>query len=128
MALPHAHLLDVIDVSPLKDRLAEAVSTSLIKTGRVQLLHLVLHGHEDHPLHHVADECTVHCLEGLVEVVFPGGVRQLASGQVVVLPAQQAHSLRARAPSSVLVTLLLMNGDAGDQGGAGRQAVTARAG
>jgi quercetin dioxygenase-like cupin family protein len=117
MALPHAQLLDVIDVSPLKDKLPTSPSTSLIKTARVQLLHLVLHGHEDHPLHHVADECTVHCLEGRVEVVFPGGVRQLQANQVIVLPAQQVHSLRAREPSTVLMTLLLMEGDAGDKGG-----------
>ena len=42
MALPHAQLLDVIDVRPLGDALADAVSTSLIKTEHVQLLHLVL--------------------------------------------------------------------------------------
>lgn len=123
MALPHAHLLDIIDVSPLGERLSTAVSTSLIKTDRVQLLHLVLDSHQDHPLHHVADECTVHCLEGVLEVVYPGGDRLLHPNQLVVLPAQQAHSLRAREQRAVaLVTLLLMNGDAGDKGGSGHTA------
>src|SRR3982751_6600426 len=42
MALPHASLLDVIDIRPLGPALHDAVSTSLLKTDRLQLLHLVL--------------------------------------------------------------------------------------
>ena len=119
MALPHADLLDVISLAPLGEALKESVSTSLIKTQRVQLLHLVLRAHEDLPQHHVADECVVHCLEGCVEVVYPGGVRQLVANQAVVLPAQQAHALRARTDAAVLLTLLLQGGDASGKGGGG---------
>ncbi|NUZ07840.1 cupin domain-containing protein [Piscinibacter koreensis] len=119
MALPHAQLLDIINVSPLGDALGTSVSTSLLKSDRIQLLHLVLREHEDQPEHHVGDECTIHCLEGDVEVVMALGVRRLRAGQLVVLPARQRHSLRARADSAVLVTLLLRDGDAGDGGGAG---------
>lgn len=119
MALPHAQPLDVINVEPLGPQLRGAVSTSLIKTGRIQLLHLVLHEHQDQPQHHVDDECTIHCLEGVVELVMPGGVRHLRPGNIVVLPAGQRHSLRARTDCAVLVTLLLRGGDAGDAGGAG---------
>jgi len=99
MALPHARPLDVIAVRPLGAALAEAVSTSLLKTDRLQLLHLVLPAHKDQPEHHVDDECTIHCLEGDVEVVMPGGSRRLGPGELVVLPAQQRHSLRARSVS-----------------------------
>ena len=119
MALPHADTLDVISVQPLGDALHDSVSTSLIKTGRVQLLHLVLRAHQQQPEHHVSDECTVHCLEGVVEVAMPGGVRQLKAGQLVVLPGGEKHSLRARTDCAVLVTLLLDRGDAGHGGGAG---------
>ena len=119
MALPHAQLLDVINVAPLGAELPGTVSTSLIKTDRLQLLHLVLNERQDLPEHHVSDECTIHCLEGDVEVVTPGGTMRLRAGELVVLPAQQRHSLRARADSAVLVTLLLHKGDAGDGGGAG---------
>jgi quercetin dioxygenase-like cupin family protein len=121
MALPHAQLLDVINVAPLGDKLREAVSTSLIKTDRLQLLHLVLPAHQDQPQHHVADQCTIHCLEGDVEVVTGTGVKRLHPGNVVVLPAQQQHALRARTDCAVLVTLLLDHGDAGDGGGAGNR-------
>ncbi len=119
MALPHANLLDVINISPLGPDLAGAVSTSLIKTQRIQLLHLVLAAHQDQPEHKVNDECTIQCLEGDVEVVMPGGTRRLRPGNVVVLPAHQKHSLRARTDCAVLVTLLLQDGDAGHGGGAG---------
>ena len=68
MALPHAKHLDVINVAPLGDQLHGTVSTSLIKTERIQLLHIVLGAHQEQPMHHVEDECTIHCLEGLVDV------------------------------------------------------------
>ena len=101
MALPHARPLDVIDIAPLGPRLADVVSTSLVKTGQLQLLHLVLRAHEDRPPHHVDEECTLHCLEGDVEVVMPGGVRRLGPGQLVLLPAGQVHGLRARATTAL---------------------------
>jgi len=118
MALPHAQPLDVISVRPLGDELVGAFSTSLVKTRRLQLLHLVLPARLDQPEHHVDDECTIHCLEGDVEVVMPGGTRRLGPGELVVLPGKQRHGLRARSDSAVLVTLLLHAGDAGDGGGA----------
>lgn len=127
MALPHAQLLDVVNVSPLGEALAGAVSTSLIKTDRIQLLHLVLRAHQDQPEHHVSEECTIHCLEGDVEVVTPGGSRRLRAGQLVVLPAAQKHSLRARTDCAVLVTLLLQQGDAGHGGGAGARTLSGEA-
>ena len=121
MALPHAKHLDVINVAPLGKDLHGQVSTSLIKTNRIQLLHMVLAPHQDQPQHHVDDECTIQCLEGDVEVVTGSGVRRLRPGNVIVLPAKQQHALRARAASAVLLTLLLKGGDAGDQGGAGHR-------
>jgi quercetin dioxygenase-like cupin family protein len=117
MALPHAHPLDVIDIRPLGPALQDAVSTSLLKTDRLQLLHLVLPARRNLPQHHVGDECTIHCLEGDVEVAMPGGVRRLGPGQLVVLPAGQPYSLGARVDSAALMTLLLHRGDAGDGGG-----------
>jgi quercetin dioxygenase-like cupin family protein len=121
MALPHAQPMDVINVGPFGEELHGTVSTSLIKTEQIQLLHMVLSAHQDQPQHHVDKECTIHCLEGEVEVVTGSGVRKLRPGNVIVLPARQQHALRARAESAVLVTLLLDKGDAGDGGGAGHR-------
>ena len=124
MALPHASPLDIINVAPLGEKLERAVSTSLIKTPRLQLLHLVLPAHKDQPFHHVDEECTLHCLEGVVEVVMGAGTRQLNAGTLVVLPAKESHSLRARTDCAVLVTLILRDGDAGNQGGAGARTLS----
>src|SRR3954464_7985968 len=113
MALPHAQPMDVINVGPYGEELEGQVSTSLIKTERMQLLHMVLAPRQDVPQHHVDEECTIHCLEGLVEVVTGAGVRQLRPGNVILLPAREKHSLRARdQASAVLVTLILNGGDA----------------
>ena len=126
MALPHAHLFDVVNVRPVGDAPADdAVSTSLLKTDRIQLLHLVLRAHAGQPAHRVAQECVVHCLQGHIEVVTPGGTRHLAAGNLLVLPAGEEHSLQARSDAAVLVTLLLDHGDAGDGGGSSRLASTA---
>lgn len=114
MALPHAGPLDVIRVRPLGDALRGTPSTSLVKTARMQLLHLVLRARQDVPLHHVDDECTLHCLEGSVEVEMPGGTRRLEAGELMLLPARAPHALRARSDAALLVTLLLRDGDAGD--------------
>ena len=117
MALPHAQPLDIINISPLGPALKDAVSTSLLKTDRIQLLHLVLPARRDIPQHHVDDECTLHCLEGDVDLHLPSGGRRLGPGQLVVLPAGQPYSLSSRVDSAVLMTLLLHSGDAGDGGG-----------
>ena len=122
MALPHAQLFDVISVRPLGTALTDAVSTSLIKTDRIQLLHLVLPAHRDMPEHRVDDECTLHCLEGEVEVVTGGATRRLSAGELLVMPAGQAHGVRARLDSAVLLTLLLRGGDAGNHGAVRRGA------
>ena len=127
MALPHAQLFDVIRVAPLGSALAEAFSTSLLKTERLQLQHLVLPARYDQPEHQVDDECTVLCLEGDVEVVTAGGTRRLGPNELVVIPAKQRHSLRARVDSAVLVTLLLRGGDAGSGGGAGARTLQGNA-
>ena len=117
MALPHAQPLDVISLGPLGSAPGGAVSTSLLKTDRLQLLHLVLPARRDIPQHHVDDECSLHCLEGDVDLMLPSGGRRLGPGQLVVLPAGQPFSLNARTDSAVLMTLRLHHGDAGDRGG-----------
>ena len=124
MALPHAQPLDIINIRPLGPALKDAVSTSLLKTDRIQLLHLVLPARRDIPQHQVDDACTLHCLEGDVDLLLPGGARRLKPGELVMLPAGQPYSLNARADSALLMTLLLHNGDAGDDGGRGTVAPT----
>ena len=105
MALPHAKPLDVVSVAPLGPALDDALSTSLIKTAQLQLLHLVLPARRSVPAHELACECCLHCLEGDVDVDFEGGALRLGPGQLVVLPAHQRYALNARVNSALLMTV-----------------------
>jgi quercetin dioxygenase-like cupin family protein len=107
MALVHAQPLDVISVRPLAAQIGEARTHSLLKTDRMQLMRLVLAAGQTVPEHQVAGEMTMLCLEGQVRVNTPGRQCNLAQGDMMLLPAHEAHALEAQADSSLLVTLLL---------------------
>ncbi len=111
MALPHARPLDTIDLRPLGDALAGAVTTSLLKTRSLQLMRVVLRRGEKLPEHHVPGEITVHCLEG--EAALSTATRDclLSAGQLVLLPGGEPHGLRAITDTSLLVTLHLPGPD-----------------
>ena len=42
----------------------------------------------------------------ITTVVMPGGTRRLDAGELLLLPAHQRYSLRARADAAVLMTLI----------------------
>jgi quercetin dioxygenase-like cupin family protein len=107
MALVHAQPLEVISVRPLAAQIAQARTHSLLKTGRMQLMRLVLAAGQTVPEHQVGGEMTLLCLEGQVLVTTPGRQCRLAQGDLMLLPAREAHALQAEADSSLLATLLL---------------------
>ena len=107
MALHHAQPLDVISLKPLADKLQEVKTHSLLKTGHLQLMRVVMTAGQTMPEHHVAGEITIQCLEGSVLVSTPGRSAALAGGEVMALPAREPHGLKALADSSLLVTVLL---------------------
>ncbi len=115
MALPHAAPLEPIDLAEA----ADAPSQSLVKTGRLQLLRLVLDPDHPQPEHSVDADCVVHCLEGAAALVTTAGRLPLPAGSLVVVPGGERHALAAADTAVVLVTLLLADGDAGDGGGRG---------
>ena len=107
MALSHAHPLEVIDVRPLGTALHDAVTTSLLKTPRLQLMRLVLPAGSGMPEHSVAGAITVHCLEGKTVVTTASRRCELRTGQLVMLPENERHAVQAVTESSLLVTVLL---------------------
>jgi quercetin dioxygenase-like cupin family protein len=107
MALVHAQPLDIINVRPLGDRIAEVKTHSLIKTPHLQLMRLVLAAGQTVPEHQVAGEITVHCLEGSAQLHTPGRVSTLQAGDLVTLAGGEPHALEAVRDSSLLVTILL---------------------
>jgi len=108
MALKHAQPFEAIDVRPLGPRLADTLTTSLIKTHSLQLMRVVLRAGESLPEHHVRGEITVQCLEGQVRLPTAQHDIALSAGQVVLLPAAEPHAVRALTDTTLLVTVSLL--------------------
>jgi len=108
MALKHAQPFEAIDVRPLGARLADTVTTSLIKTHSLQLMRVVQRAGESLPEHHVRGEITVQCLEGRAQLPTPQLDIVLSAGQVVLLPAAEPHAVRALTDTTLLVTVSLL--------------------
>lgn len=107
MALTHAQPLEVIDVRPFGPALRDAVTSSLLKTSPLQLMRLVLPAGSGMPEHSVTGAITVQCLEGEAVVTTPSHRCELHPGQLVMLPENERHAVRAITDSSLLVTVLL---------------------
>lgn len=107
MALVHAQPLDAISVRPLAAQLHEVKTHSLLKTGKLQLMRLVLAAGQSVPEHQVPGEITIQCLEGEAVVSTPGLSRSLGAGELMVLPGGEPHALKAITDASLLVTILL---------------------
>jgi quercetin dioxygenase-like cupin family protein len=116
MALPHAESGQIIDISPLGDRLRSTVSTALFKAEDLEVMRLVLLSGKGIPPHKVAGEVTIQCIEGVVEVS-SDVVQTLDAGKMLYLRGDEVHSLRALQDASVLLTLFLDRRDGKLQGG-----------
>jgi quercetin dioxygenase-like cupin family protein len=107
MAIHHALSGELINIRPLASAIATARTTTLYKTQHLEVFRLVLHAGKEMPVHQVAGELTVQCLEGSVEFSI-GATRDLMrAGDLKCLAGGVPHSLRAIEDCSVLVTLLL---------------------
>jgi len=106
MALKHANPLDVIDLFHPQTSTDPPVSTSLLRTTNMQLIRLVLPKGHRMPSHHVPGVITLHCLTGEVDVDTSERRCILTAGQLVMLQGDEPHSLYAREPTTVLLTLV----------------------
>ena len=107
MALDHAQPLDIINVQPLARKLQDVKTHSLLKTGKLQLMRLVLAAGQSVPEHQVPGEITIQCLEGQAVVSTPGLSRTLGAGELMALSGGEPHALKATTAASLLVTILL---------------------
>jgi quercetin dioxygenase-like cupin family protein len=105
MAIPHAKSGEVIDLRSPSEALAHAVTNTLLKTDRLEVIRLVVPAGKDIPPHQVAGEITVQCLEGRVAFTAGGATRELAAGQMLYLAGNEPHSLRGIEDASVLVRI-----------------------
>ena len=107
MAIPHAASGEVIDIRPLGDRLAGAVTRTLVKSEGLEVIRLVVRAGKEMPPHKVAGPITVQCLEGGIDFSAHGRWQPLGPGQLLHLAAGELHALRGITDASVLVTIQL---------------------
>lgn len=110
MAIHHAAPGEVIDVRPLKQRIAATKTSTLLKTDSMEVLRLVMPAGKTIAEHKAPGEITVHCLEGRIVFTSAGNAQELVANELLYLGAAEPHAVEAIENSSVLVTILLANG------------------
>lgn len=106
MALNHATPGEIVDITPLGEKLSGAINRTLLRSEHLQVFRVVLQEGEEFSEHAVPGEITVQCLEGLVDFqIGQDSIKRLAPGQLVYLNGGQPHGLKAVENTSVLVTV-----------------------
>jgi quercetin dioxygenase-like cupin family protein len=107
MSIPHAKPGDVIDVRPLGTALAQAQTTTLVKTVGLEVIRLVIPAGKQLPTHTVQEEITVQCLEGQVSFMADGATHDLEAGRMLYLAAGTPHSVLGVVDASLLLTIMI---------------------
>ena len=107
MALHH---LESGEIATLLHQGGDALSSqsvALFKSEQIEVIRLRLPLGRAMPMHQVAGEITVQCLEGVIDFETPEGIQRLQAGQLLFLRGGVPHSLLALEDASVLVTIVL---------------------
>ncbi|MDB5893802.1 MAG: Cupin 2 conserved barrel domain protein [Rhodoferax sp.] len=112
MALNHHRPHEVIRLAPTDE--TATLSRALIKTGALELLHIVLPNGEDTPEHAVDAEMTLQCMSGRLWVHLlakaPDDVHvtlELEPGDLVVVAPQTRYALQSVGLTTALQTMVL---------------------
>jgi quercetin dioxygenase-like cupin family protein len=107
MSIPHASSGQAIAVAPFGSGLAGQRTTALFKSDQLEVIRLVLAAGKSMPMHQMAGEITIQCLEGALDVQVNGSATLLGAGELMFLLGEVPHSVTAREPASALVTMVL---------------------
>jgi len=107
MAIAHARPGQAIDVRPLGATLPQHKTTALFKAGDLEVMRLVLPAGRSLPVHQVAGEITVQCIEGVLDVTVEGTSHRLQAGELLYLAGGVPHGVMALQDASALVTVAL---------------------
>ena len=105
MAIPHAKSGEVIDIRPLGEALRHSITSTLVKTERLEVIRLIVLAGKDVPLHQVTGEITVQCLEGRIAFTAeapPASWRRARCS--ISRVANRIHSAASRTPPSWLLS------------------------
>lgn len=109
MALQHAKPKEIVDLSPLGDKLKNAKTSAIIKSEHFEAIRLVVLAGTEIPPHKVPGYIMLHCLEGRVSLGLADSSIVLNAGEWVYLTGGEMHSVKGIEDSSLLLTILLGN-------------------
>jgi len=115
VALDHSQPGQPIDIAPLGAALRESATHAILKTRSLEVIRVVLRAGEALPPHTVRGELTLLCIEGAAEVIMDAAACVLRASQLVLLPAQTQHAVRALEDTSLLLTIQLPAGEPGSE-------------
>ena len=107
MAIHHASPGEVINIRPLKEKVNDTQTSTLLTTDQMKVLRLVMPAGKKIAEHQAPGEITVQCLEGRIQFTSHGTPQELVAGEMLFLEAAVPHAVEALEDSSVLVTILL---------------------
>jgi quercetin dioxygenase-like cupin family protein len=113
MAIPHAKPGEVIDVRPYGPDLAHTRTTTLFRSGPLEVIRIVMAAGKEIPEHKAPGAITVHCLEGKIAFTTLGETRELEAGQMLCIVDSEPHAVRCIAAGSFLLTLVRKPADEG---------------
>lgn len=82
-------------------------SIALFKSAQLEVIRLVLPTGRSMPMHAVAGEITVQCLQGRIAFETAAETQTLLAGQLLYLRGGEPHSLLALEDACVLLTIVL---------------------
>jgi len=106
MATHHASTGEVVDLDNWANDLNVDQTKVIVKTEKFELARLVLSQDKEIPSHKVEGPIIVHCTSGEIEFLIDGIPLILKSNQLLHLKPGETHSLKAKADSVILLTIL----------------------
>ena len=107
MAIQHAISGQPVSVLPHVSAPSERQTVALFKTQELEVMRLVLPKGKSMPMHKVAGDITVQCLEGAILFHSDGTDQTLAAGGMLYLAGGVQHRLTAIEDACALVHIVL---------------------
>ncbi|MEO8417528.1 MAG: cupin domain-containing protein [Methylophilaceae bacterium] len=107
MATHHVSSGELINLRPLGAPLNDSQSTTLLHDEQLRVMRLVLPAGKALPEHAVDGPITMHCIEGVIDVIAQGSCKTMRASDFMYLAGNVPHALRATEDASLLVTIVL---------------------
>lgn len=105
--LSHSRPGEVIDVNPLGSRLAQAKTSTLVRTDNVEVVRILMRAGREIPEHEAPGEIILQCLEGEFVMRVVDRTIRLSAGEMVWLPPEETHIVGCLEDGSFLLTIML---------------------